>query len=84
MVVINDKDYFYIGNMSFISSSDGRCCTYNEQVQNGMNEISALCLYSAKPTCNYQHSFSESADWSSCVLCRGMHFGLNLCIKTVC
>ena len=71
------KDYsthFCVGRVSFISSSYDWCCAYNEQVQNGMNEISVLCLYSAKPTYSYQHCFSESTDWSSCVLCRGLYF----------
>ena len=72
-VVINDEDYSCISSMSFISSSDDRCCVYNEQVQNGMNELNVLCLYSAKPNCIYQHNFSESADWCSCVLHRDLH-----------
>ena len=67
MVLINDKDYSFVGSVSFISSDDDRCHAYNEQVQIGMNEVSALCLYSAKPTCSYHHSFSESTDWSSCM-----------------
>ena len=29
------------------------CHAYSEQVQNGMNEMSVLCLYGAKPTCSY-------------------------------
>ena len=58
--------------MPFISYSYVMCHVYSEQVQNGMNEMSLLCLYSAKLTCSYQHSFSESAGWSS--LCNaGVH-----------
>ena len=42
-VVTCNKDYCYIGSISFISSSGDRCHVYNEQVWNGMNEISVLC-----------------------------------------
>ena len=34
----------------------------DEEVQNNMYDKSVLCFYRAKPTCSYQHSFSEGTD----------------------
>ena len=71
VIILNDdKMVFTLVVCPFISSSMLQCCAVDEWVQNGMYNKSALCLYRAKPTCSYQHSFSQGANWSSCVLRR--------------
>ena len=85
---VTNKRLLFCSSMSFISSSYEVCHVYNEWVQSGMNDMSVLYLYSAKPTCSYQHCFSKSTDWSRCMLCRALHFSWicspKLCVRKMC